>query len=178
MKKGYAAIIIQGSAGSGKATEYNKRILENNTLLASIKMPLDLFVGKSSVQTYIYVFKVAEAHHKDDIVKFIDFSNDGYTRTNRKKASNNLKDTDNAKGRYSEIVDLVRFGKQKLNIFTEKEYYEGHIDPKNGADWNQNAPIDTTPKLDDFKNIVKEYLDWEVARSLEKVEGDNEKAKK
>ncbi len=178
MKKGYAAIIIQGSAGSGKATEYNKRILENNTLLASIKMPLDLFVGKSSVQTYIYVFKVAEAHHKDDIVKFIDFSNDGYTRTNRKKASNNLKDTDNAKGRYSEIVDLVRFGKQKLNIFTEKEYYEGHIDPKNGADWNQNAPIDTTPKLDDFKNIVKEYLDWEVARSLEKVEGDNEKTKK
>lgn len=42
-------------------------------------MPIDLFVGKSSVQTYIYVFKVNEKHHKDDIVKFIDFSNDGYT---------------------------------------------------------------------------------------------------
>ena len=28
MKKGYAAIIIQGSAGSGKAVEYNKKILE------------------------------------------------------------------------------------------------------------------------------------------------------
>ena len=49
MKKGYAAIIIQGSAGSGKAVEYNKKILEKNTLLASIKMPIDLFVGKSSV---------------------------------------------------------------------------------------------------------------------------------
>lgn len=51
MSKGYAAIIIQNSAGSGKATEYNKRILKHSTLLASIKMPIDLFIGKSSVQT-------------------------------------------------------------------------------------------------------------------------------
>lgn len=85
MNKGYAAIIIQSSAGSGKAKEYNKRILEKNTLLASIKMPIDLFIGKSSVQTNVYVFRVGEAHTKDDIVKFIDFSNDGYTRTNRKR---------------------------------------------------------------------------------------------
>lgn len=49
MSKGYAAIIIQNSAGSGKATEYNKRILKHSTLLASIKMPIDLFIGKSSV---------------------------------------------------------------------------------------------------------------------------------
>lgn len=80
MEKGYAAIIIQNSAGSGKATEYNKRILEHSTLLASIKMPIDLFIGKSSVQTSVYVFRVGEAHQKDDVVKFIDFSNDGYTR--------------------------------------------------------------------------------------------------
>lgn len=58
MSKGYAAIIIQNSAGSGKATEYNKRILKHSTLLASIKMPIDLFIGKSSVQTNIYVFRV------------------------------------------------------------------------------------------------------------------------
>lgn len=85
MKKGYAAIIIQNSAGSGKAKEINQRILQRHTLLASIKMPIDLFIGKSSVQTNIYVFKVNEKHHKDEMVKFIDFSNDGYTRTNRKK---------------------------------------------------------------------------------------------
>ncbi|AQW83102.1 HsdM family class I SAM-dependent methyltransferase [Campylobacter pinnipediorum] len=166
MNKGYGAIIIQGSAGSGKAIEYNKKILEKNTLIASIKMPIDLFVGKSSVQTYIYVFKVAEPHHKDDIVKFIDFSNDGYTRTNRKKASNNLKDTDRAKERYEELVNLVRFGKGKLNIFTDKEYYEGHIDPKNGADWNQSAPIDIKPTLKDFKKTVSDYLAWEVSNLL------------
>lgn len=85
MRRGYAAIIIQNSAGSGKATEYNKRILKHSTLLASIKMPIDLFIGKSSVQTNIYVFRVGETHQKDDTVKFIDFSVDGYTRTNRKK---------------------------------------------------------------------------------------------
>lgn len=166
MNKGFASIIIQNSAGSGKAIEYNKKILQHNTLLASIKMPIDLFIGKSSVQTNIYVFRVGEAHQKDDIVKFIDFSNDGYTRTNRKKASNNLKDTDRAKERYQELVELVRFGKSKLNIFTEKEYYEGTIDPQNGADWNQTAPVDTKPTLDDFKKTVSDYLAWEVSNLL------------
>ena len=177
MKKGYAAIIIQGSAGSGKATEFNRRILKNNTLIASIKMPIDLFVGKSSVQTYVYVFKVAEAHHKDDIVKFIDFTNDGYTRTNRKKSSVNLRDTDRAKERYAEVVDLVRFGKEKLNIFSTKEYYEGHIDPNNGADWNQTAPVDTKPTIEDFKKTVSDYLAWEVSKLLKNKE-TNEQIKK
>ena len=166
MSKGYAAIIIQNSAGSGKATEYNKKILKHSTLLASVKMPIDLFIGKSSVQTNVYVFRVGEAHQKDDTVKFIDFSVDGYTRTNRKKASCNLRDTDHAKERYAELVDLVRFGKSKLNIFTEKEYYEGKIDPENGADWNQTAPIDTKPTLEDFKKTVSDYLAWEVSNLL------------
>lgn len=138
MNKGYAAIIIQNSAGS----------------------------GKSSVQTNIYVFRVGEEHHKDDIVKFIDFSNDGYARTNRKKASNNLKDIDCAKERYQEVVDLVRFGKSKLNIFTEKEYYEGYIDPENGADWNQSAPIEIKPTLKDFNKTINDYLSWEITSLL------------
>lgn len=175
MNKGYAAIIIQNSAGSGKATAYNKNILKHSTLLASIKMPIDLFIGKSSVQTNIYVFRVGEAHQKDDVVKFIDFSNDGYTRTNRKKASKNLFDTDRAKERYQEVVELVRFGKSKLNIFTEKEYYEGHVDPENGADWNQTAPIDTRPTLDDFKKTVQDYLAWEVSTLLKRQPMEDER---
>lgn len=166
MNKGYAAIIIQNSAGSGKAKEYNQKILAKHTLLASIKMPIDLFIGKSSVQTNIYVFKVNEKHEKDEMVKFIDFSNDGYTRTNRKKASNNLKDTGRAKERYEELVNLVRFGKSKLKHFSEKEYYENTIDPKNGADWNQSTPIDTKPTLEDFKKTVSDYLAWEVGNIL------------
>ena len=174
MKGGYAAVIVQHSAGSGKAVAYNKSILEHSTLLASIKMPIDLFVGKSSVQTNIYVFHVGEAHQRDDIVKFIDFSNDGYTRTNRKKASCNLRDTGHAKERYQELVDLVRFGKSKLKIFTEKEYYEGKIDPKSGADWNQTAPLDTKPTLEDFKKTVHDYLAWEVSTILKNQESEDD----
>ncbi|WP_281337227.1 HsdM family class I SAM-dependent methyltransferase [Flavobacterium eburneipallidum] len=174
MNKGYAAIIIQNSAGSGRAKEYTKRILEKHTLLASIKMPVDIFIGKASVQTNIYVFKVNEKHHKEEMVKFIDFSNDGYTRTNRKKTSNNLKDTNQAKQRYEELVNLVRFGKSKLNIFTNKEYHEATIDPKNGADWNQSAPQDEKPTLQDFKKTVSDYLAWEISTILKQQNIEDE----
>ena len=172
MNKGYAAVIIQNSAGSGKARDNNREILKNNTLLASIKMPIDLFIGKSSVQTNIYVFKVGEPHDAKSPVRFIDFSNDGYTRTNRKKASNNLKDTDNARGRYEELVNLVKYGAGELKIFTDKEFYEGKIDPENGADWNQSAPIDTKPTLADFQKTVSDYLAWEVSQLLRQPEKD------
>lgn len=170
MKHGYASVIVQNSAGTGRAKKNNVNILKHSTLLASIKMPNDLFVGKSSVQTNIYVFKVGEPHHKDEIVKFIDFSNDGYTRSTRKKSSTNLVDTDRALERYQEIIDLVRFGKSKLNIFTEEEYYEGYIDPNNGSDWNQSAPIDPTPRIEDFKETVSDYLAWEVSNLMKNSE--------
>ena len=170
MNKGYASIIIQNSAGSGKAKDYCKRILEKHTLIASIKMPVDIFIGKSSVQTNVYVFKVNEKHHKEEMVKFIDFSDDGYTRTNRKKSTNNLRDTNQAKERYEEVINLVRFGKSKLNIFTEKEYHEATIDPTNGTDWNQSAIIDTKPSLQDFKKTISDYLAWEISSILKKPE--------
>lgn len=177
MHKWYAAIIIQNSAGSGKAREYTKKILEKHTLIASIKMPIDIFIGKASVQTNIYVFKVGERHHADDIVRFIDFSEDGYTRSNRKKAksSHNLRDTDRARERYEELVHLVRFGKSKLNIFSEKEYYEWTIDPTKGDDWNQSAPIDTRPTLADFKKTVSDYLAWEVSNLLKNQNNTDER---
>lgn len=166
MSHGYAAIIIQNSAGSGKAVNYNHRILQHSTLLASIKMPIDLFIGKSSVQTNIYVFRVGEAHQKGDVVRFIDFSNDGYTRSNRKKASVNLRDTDHARERYEEVVNVVRNGSSALHYLRPQDFYEGHIDPNRGDDWNQTAPIDTRPSLEDFKCTVADYLAWEVSNLL------------
>ncbi|MDO5750634.1 MAG: N-6 DNA methylase [Rothia sp. (in: high G+C Gram-positive bacteria)] len=175
MERGWAAIIIQSSAGSGKAKDINRSILENNTLVASIKMPDDLFLGKSSVNTRIYVFEVGIPHQESYPVKFIDFSNDGYTRGNRKKAkkSVNLRDTGNAKERYAELVRLVQHGQSQLNIFTTNEYYEGTIDPTSGEDWNQSAPIDITPTLEDFKNTISEYLSWEVSKILKGTVGDD-----
>lgn len=178
MNRGYAAILIKDTAGNGKAKDINQRILQKHTLIASIRMPIDLFIGKSSVQTHIYVFKVGEKHHADEVVKFIDFSDDGYTRSDRKKSTNNLKDTNNAKERYEEVVNLVRFGKSKLKLLTEKEYFEGTIDPKDGADWNQSAPIDGKPTLDDFEKTVKEYLAWEVANIIKTQSNIGDEIKK
>ncbi|GAA7035914.1 hypothetical protein Kyoto35A_00330 [Helicobacter pylori] len=142
--------------------------MEKHTLLASIKMPLDLFIGKSSVHTHIYVFRVNEKHDAKQRVKFINFSNDGYARANRKKAkaSHNLKDTSNAKERYNEVVDLVHIGQSCLKFLSEDDYYENTIDPKNGSDWNQNKPTDTKPELEDFKRTIADYLSYEVGLIL------------
>ena len=62
----------------------------------------------------------------------------------------------------------MRFGKSKLNIFTENEYLEGTIDPKNGADWNKTVEVDTKPTFDDFRKTVADYLSWEVDQLLKK----------
>lgn len=174
MDKGYAAIIIQSSAGSGKAQAINKEILKSNTLIASIKMPIDLFIGKSNVQTNIYVFKVGEAHNAKHVVKFINFSDDGYARANRKKAKSslNLRDIGNAKARYAEVVDLVHYGKNYLNLLSSNDYFEGVIDPSSGSDWNQSAPIDTRPTLEDFKKTVSDYLAWEVSNIIKNKQSD------
>ena len=77
-----------------------------------------------------------------------------------------MQDTNLAKERYEEVVSLVRFGKSKLNIFTENEYYEGNIDPNNGADWNQSSPIDTRPSVEDFSRTISNYISWEVYNLL------------
>ncbi|WP_245892593.1 HsdM family class I SAM-dependent methyltransferase [Helicobacter valdiviensis] len=172
MQKGKAVVIIQENAGSGNGLPYTKNILEHSSLLASIKMPNDLFVGKSSVQTAIYVFEVGVKHDKKALVKFIDFSTDGYTRAARKKskASVNLKDTNNAKARYEELVNIVLYGAKYLNYY--KDFYIEDCINLEGRDWtySQHKKIDTKPTLEDFKKSVSEYLTWEVSNIL-KQEG-------
>lgn len=170
MTTGYACILIQENAGSGNGLPYTKRILKNNTLCASIHMS-DIFCGKSSVQTAIYLFRVNRPHEKDDLVKFIDFSEDGYSRQNRKKSSQevNLRDTDNAKARYEEIEAIILGKKPKTNYYTKENglYIEDTIS-LDGNDWtfSQHKKIDTTPKLEDFKKTVADYLAWKVSTFL------------
>ncbi len=105
---GRAAVLIQENAGDKEGVPYTTNILKSNTLLASIKMTEKLFIGKSAVQTAIYVFEVGRPHNTQDVVKFIDFTEDGYSRQNKKKSSQNvnLRDTDDAKGRYNEIIKV------------------------------------------------------------------------
>ena len=170
MTKGYACILIQENSGSGNGLPYTKRILKNNTLCASIHMS-DIFSGKSTVQTAIYLFKVNRPHEEDDLVKFIDFSEDGYSRQNRKKSSQevNLRDTNNAKARYEEIEALVLGKRPKTNYYTKENglYIEDTISLE-GDDWtySQHKKFDTTPKLEDFKKTVADYLGWKVTTLL------------
>lgn len=167
MTTGYAAILIQENAGAGQGLPYTKRILENNTLVASIHMPDKLFSGKASVQTAVYVFQINRPHEPDDIVKFIDFTDDGYSRQNRKKSSQevNLRDTGDAAGRYAEMEALVLGKRPKTRYFTKDNgLYIEDVISLDGDDWTfaQHKVIDTVPTEEDFKKTVADYLAWKV----------------
>lgn len=171
MEKGYGAVLIQENAGSGQGDVYSERLLKKNTLIASIHMPSKLFSGKSSVQTAIYLFKVNRPHEEDDVVTFIDFSEDGYSRQNRKKSTQevNLRNVDHALERYDEVVAICLGKKPKTDYYTESN---GKVIKDtitlNGNDWtfNQHKRIDTTPTEEDFKKTVADYLAWRVSAIL------------
>jgi len=177
MKKGRAAILIQENAGSGEGLPYTANILKHSTLLASIHMA-DIFKGKASVRTAVYLFEVGKAHKKESIVRFIDFDNDGYTRQNRKKSglNVNLRDTDHARERYDTVVKIALHGAKYLApYFGEKHYIEDTIavdGPMVGKDWTfgQHRKNDTQATLEDFQKVVQEYLSWKVGAII-KAEG-------
>lgn len=171
METGYGAVLIQENAGSGQGDVYAKRILEKNTLVASIHMPGDLFNGKASVQTGIYLFKVNRPHEEDDVVTFIDFSEDGYARQNRKKSTQkvNLRNTDHALERYDEVAAICLGKKPKTEYYTEANgLVMRDTVSLEGDDWtfNQHKKIDTTPTVEDFKKTVADYLAWKVSAIL------------
>lgn len=179
MKNGKACILIQENAGSDQGLPYTKNLLINNTLIASIHMA-DIFRGKAGVQTAVYLFDVGKPHDVNKYVKFINFSDDGYTRSNRKKSSQevNLRNTGNALERYQEVVDLI-LDRKKLKdctYITEKTYIEDKI-TNNGNDWTfkQHEIIDTKPTLEDFKKTVSDYLAWEVSNLLKNESEDNDR---
>ena len=171
METGYGAVLIQENAGSGQGDVYAKRLLQKNTLTASIHMPADLFNGKASVQTAIYLFQVNRPHEEDDVVLFLDFSEDGYTRQNRKKSTQkvNLRNTDHALERYDEVAAICLGKKPKTDYYTEANglVIRDTISLE-GNDWtfNQHKKIDTTPTEEDFKKTVADYLAWKVSGIL------------
>ena len=168
-KGGLAAIIIQDSAGSGKAVKTNQSILKKHTLIASIKMPVDLFQPMAGVQTSIYIFEAHKPHDIGKTVKFIDFRNDGYKRTSRA-----IQEVDDPTKRYADIIKIYKAGKI-AKVEADWKLNEVYIDDfitKSGADWNfnQHKTIDTKPTYDDFRKTVADYLAWEVDQLL-KMEG-------
>lgn len=166
-KGGLGAIIIQDSAGSGKAIKTNQALLKKHSLIASIKMPTDLFQPMAGVQTSIYIFEAKVPHDFDKTVKFIDFRNDGYKRTSRA-----LQDIDQPTERYADVIKLYKAGhnaKLTANWQTSDVYVEDFISPS-GADWNfdQHKKIDTKPTFDDFRKTVADYLAWEVEQLIKR----------
>ncbi|CAK2745039.1 type I restriction enzyme M protein [Vibrio crassostreae] len=164
-KGGLGAIIIQDSAGSGKAISTNKELLKKHSLLASIKMPVDLFQPMAGVQTSIYIFEAHLPHDFDKTVKFIDFRSDGYKRTSRA-----LQELDEPSKRYADLIKLYKAGKNaKLEAAWNVDdiYVESFI-TQSGSDWNfdQHKKIETKPTFDDFRNTVAGYLAWEVEQLI------------
>ena len=171
MTDGCACVLIQENAGSGQDDGYAARILKQATLRASIHMPADLFRGKSSVQTAIYLFQTGRPHKEDDLVTFIDFSVDGYTRSNRRKSTQavNLRDTDHARERYEEVVARVLGKKPATEYYTkENGLLRSDIIGLKGGDWtySQHRKIDIRPTEEDLKRTVADYLAWRVSQVI------------
>ncbi len=177
---GKAAIIIQDSAGSGKAIESCKAILKSSQLLASIKMPVDLFQPMAGVQTSVYIFeKTGKKHDVKKQVRFIDFRNDGYKRTAR--AVYEISSPDK---RYTEIVDIYHNGltaKVSDDLWDLQEQVVMSSISLAGNDWNfdKHKKVDTKPTFEDFKKTINDYVSWEVSNLLKRKknteEYDNEK---
>ena len=163
---GRGVIIIQENAGAGQGVTWAKRILTHSSLIASIKMPGDLFIGKAGVQTAIYIFETGKPHDPEKLVKFVDFSNDGYVRSNRKKSSQeiNLRDDGTVKARLKELEAIVNDKKREtkhLDVITDTITLEGN-------DWTyaQHKVVDTKASENDFVQMSGNFLEFQVSSIL------------
>ena len=158
---GKLAVIIQDSAGTGKAVMTNKEILKNHTLLGSIRMPGDLFEPSAGVQTSIYVFEAWRKHDVNSMVRFIDFADDGYKRTGR-----GLKIISDPVQRYEDVLAVWKHGERAQTV-TEVEFVDDVIS-LDGNDWNytQHMIIDTVPTEEDFMKTVGDYMSFELSMVL------------
>lgn len=163
---GRGVIIIQENAGAGQGGTWAKRILTHSSLIASIKMPGDLFIGKAGVQTAIYIFETGKPHDPEKLVKFVDFSNDGYVRSNRKKSSQeiNLRDDGTVKARLKELEAIVNDKKREtkhLDVINDTITLEGN-------DWTyaQHKVVDTKASENDFVYAIGDFLDFQVGQML------------
>lgn len=152
------AIVIQDSTGSGKSPISNKGILKEGRLISSIKMPTDLFMPGAAVQTSIYIIEKGTPHQETDTVRFIDFRNDGYKRTKR-----SLREVDNPKERYKDIISVFRTGQPIGDI----DCVDSTIS-LNGNDWNYEVHqiYDTIPTEEDFMKTVGDYMMFQIGELL------------
>ena len=131
-------------------------------------MPSDLFNPNASVQTSIYVFEAGTPHSFDyDIVKFIDFRNDGYKRTERC-----INDVDHPAERYQDLYLLYKLGLRAPSnpafhdrLWDLSSIYCEDTITDSGKDWNfeQHRKINTTPLKSDFTRTIFSHFAWKMS---------------
>lgn len=88
--------------------ESNQAILRQNQLIASIKMPVDLFMPMAGVQTSIYIIEhTGKPHDHEKQVRFIDFSK----RRPYKRTKRGISEVDHPVERYQDIVQIFKSGR-------------------------------------------------------------------
>jgi len=70
---------------SGNEKKWRKRLLENNTLLASISFPNDLFYPQASVEPIIIVVKKGIPHPENGNCLFVRISDDGFFKLKKRR---------------------------------------------------------------------------------------------
>lgn len=165
-------LLIREDPGKGMRKEgsITAEVLRLATLMAVITNA-DIFNGKASVGTATYLFELGRPQQAGDIVTFIDFSEDGYTRRNRKKKGTaaNFTDTDNAAERYKEVEAICRGEDIPGKYYTEEngKLIRDTISLDGlGLSFNSHIRINLTPTDEDFMKTVADYLAFRVSEVI------------
>lgn len=139
--------------------------------LRTVIMNADIFNGKASVGTATYLLEVGRPHQAGDVVTFIDFSEDGYSRRNRKKrgTARNFEDIDHATERYKEAEDICT-GRSNGGIYYSED--NGRIIRDTislnglGLSFKSHIRINLEPSEEDFMKTVADYLSFRVSEVI------------
>lgn len=156
VEDGRAAVIIPQSSLTGKTKDEQKlkeTILKNHTLEGVITLNKNTFYGVGT-HPCIAIFTAHNPHPKSKICKFINFEEDGYVVSKHI----GLIDDGSHKDKKQHLLD-VWFGK---NEAPTKFCVETTIEATD--EWLHSFYYfnDEIPKEDDFKNIIADYLTFEV----------------
>lgn len=156
VEDGRAAVIIPQSSLTGKTKDEQKlkeTILKKHTLEGVITLNKNTFYGVGT-HPCIAIFTAHNPHAKNKVCKFINFEEDGYVVSKHI----GLIDDGSHKDKKQHLLDIW-FGK---NEAPTKFCVETTIEATD--EWLHSFYYfnDEIPKEDDFKNIIADYLTFEV----------------
>ena len=156
VEDGRAAVIIPQNSLTGKTNDEKKlkeTILKKHTLEGVITLNKNTFYGVGT-HPCIAIFTAHNPHPKNKICKFINFEEDGYVVSKHI----GLIDDGSHKDKKQHLLDIW-FGK---NEAPTKFCVETTIEATD--EWLHSFYYfnDEIPKEDDFKNIIADYLTFEV----------------